>query len=66
LSSLKLGSKQNRKYERFLSLSLKNLNACEKLKKDPKKLKYQASHVLTKTFKITPLSGDSNLVTQSL
>ncbi len=36
--------------ERFL----KNLNM------------YQASYVLTKTFKTTPLSGDSNLVTQSL
>jgi hypothetical protein len=31
-----------------------------------KKFKYQASHALTKAFNTTPLSGGSNLVTQSL
>jgi hypothetical protein len=32
----RLGSKQNGKYERFLSLSLRNLNAYLKFKKDLK------------------------------
>jgi hypothetical protein len=35
------------------------------LKKDSKTIKYQVSHVLTKAFKTAPLSGYSNLVTQS-
>jgi hypothetical protein len=51
-SSLNLSSKQNGKFELFLSLS--------------KCSKYQASHVHTKPFKTIPLSFDSNLVTQSL
>ncbi len=34
-----------------LSLSLRHLNVCFKLKKDFKNFKYQASHVLPKTFK---------------
>jgi hypothetical protein len=45
---------------------LKKINACQKLTKDFKNFTYQASHVLAKTFKTAPLSGDSNLVTQSL
>ncbi len=45
---------------------LKKFKFLLKIKNISKKFKYQASHVLTKTFKTTPLSGDSNLVTQSL
>ncbi len=43
------------KFKRFLSLSLRNLNAYNKLKKNFKK-----------KFKTAPLSGHSNLVRQSL
>jgi hypothetical protein len=59
-------SEQNGKFECIFSLSLRNQNACYKLKKDFKNVKYQASHVLTKTFKTTPLPGHCNLVTLSL
>jgi hypothetical protein len=55
-----------RKIERFLSHSLRNLNACEILKEEVKHIKYLASHVLTKAFKTIPFSDDSNPVTQSL
>jgi hypothetical protein len=44
---------------------LKELKCLYEFKKDFKKFKYQASHVLTKTFKTTQLSGHSNLVTLS-
>jgi hypothetical protein len=45
---------------------LKKLNGCFKLKKDFKKFKYKASHLLAKTYKTIQLSGLSNLVTLSL
>jgi hypothetical protein len=36
-----------------------------KMKERFQTFKYQASHVLTKAFKTVPLSGNSNLVTES-
>ncbi len=50
----------------LLEPQLKKFKCLLKIKERYKKIKYQASHFLTKTFKTTPLSGDSNLVTQSL
>jgi hypothetical protein len=55
-----------RKFEIF-EPQLKKFKCLLKIKEEfPKTFKIKASHVLTKTFKTTALSGDSNLVIQSL
>jgi hypothetical protein len=56
----------NRKFERFLSLSIRILMSVKNQRRVFKNYKYQASQVHIKPCKTIPLSSFSNLVTQSL
>ncbi len=70
LNTFRAASNQFRNNQKMLTLfepQQKNLKCLLKIKGSFfKNDKYQASHVIIKPFKTVPLSGFSNLVTQSL